>query len=196
LANEYKQCASSIKAIISNNPTLLLPIKDDQAIDLSIAVFLLALDPSNHNDIKGWLTEIVDRATFAYKTHGLYPANLDAYSELLEHPQYGDDEYRKNVTCGSILYSMIALWAGLFDFDDLYEKVAAFKERHLQHCNFQLWYPDDSSEARLYTNSEAHGAILSTVCVDRTKEELLKQVFGECDHSSYYRDLSAVKYGF
>lgn len=192
----YKEHATSIKALMSNNPTLFLPVKDDQAIEICIAVFLLALDPNNHNDIKTWLTEIVDRATFAYRTHGLYPTNLDAYNELLDHPKKGDDEYRENVTRGSILYPMIALWAALLGFDDLYTEVAAFKEKHLQHCNFQFWYPDENTEAIFYTNSDAHGATLSNVCVDQPKEELLRQAFNECDHSPHFRNLSAVRLGF
>lgn len=196
LLNAYHQCASSIKALISNNPALLLPIKDDQAIDISIAAFVLALDANNHDDIKNWLTEIVERAAFAYRTHGDYPANLDVYSDLLDHPKKGDNEYRENVTCGSILYPTVALWAALFDFDELYSEVATFKEQHLQHCNFQFWYPDEISESHFYTNRDAHGATLSNVCVDRSKEELLRQVFAECVHSPHFRELSAVKLGF
>ena len=157
---------------------------------------MLALDSGNHNDIKTWLSEIVERAAFAYRTHGLYPANLDAYSELLEHPKKEDNEYRENVTCGSILYPTIALWAALFDFDELYAEVAAFKKQNLQHCNFQFWYPDESSETHFYTNSDAHGVALSTVCVDRAKEELLEEAFAECDHSPHFKNLSAVKLGF
>lgn len=192
----YQEYAAATKALLSNNSALFLPIKDDQAIDICMAVYLLALDANNHNDIKTWLTEIMERATFAYRTHGLYPTNLSVYHELLDHPKTRDNEYRENVTSGSILYPMIALWAALFDFDDLYSKVAAFKEKHLQHCNFQFWYPDENTEATFYTNSDAHGATLSGVCVDRPKEELLRQAFAECDHSPHFRNLSAVTFGF
>ncbi len=187
---------SAVKALISNNPVLLLPAKDDQAIDIFIAASLLALDENNHDDVRKWLAEILERASFAYQVHGHYPCVLRSYSDLLSHPKSRDNEYRKDVTSGSILYPILALWAALLDDTEVYSKVAALKQEHLQHCNFQLWYPDECSEASFYTNSDSHGAVLSNVCVDRPKEEFLAQVFGECDQSPHFKELSAIKFGY
>jgi hypothetical protein len=179
-----------------NNPILLLPIKDDQAIDISIALWLLVIDSNNHNDIRKWLSEIVDRSIFAYQVHGHYPCNLQSYSELLEHPQRKDENYRQEVTKGSILFPMIALLAALLGDNDLYSKVQILKEKHLSHCNFQFWYPDDSSEEHFYTNGDIHGATLSHVCVDRSSDFFLSQAFDECEHTPHFKTLSAVKNGF
>jgi hypothetical protein len=189
------ECASAIKSLISNNPVLLLPRKDDQAIDIWLAVTLLAMSHSL-DDIRGWLTEMLKRASFAYRTHGLYPSNLGSYSDLLEHPKERSNEYRENVTRGSVLYPMIAFWAALFEFGDLYSDVAYVKEHELPHCNFQFWYPDETSESHIYTNTGVHGATLSPVPVDRTAQEFLEQVYSECDHSPHCRDLSAFRMGF
>jgi hypothetical protein len=60
----------------------------------------------------------------------------------------------------------------------------------------QFWYPDDQSEERFYTDNGPHGAVLSHVCVDRSREEFLAQVFGECDQSPQFKELSAVKFGW
>jgi hypothetical protein len=185
----------AVKQLISNNPALLLPIKDDQAIDIFIAVLLLAIDNNNHNYIETWLSELVDRATFAYQTNGYYPCNLHTYSELLEHPQRNNEAYRKEVTSGSILFPMIALWAALLGKDDLYNKVKSIKEEHLSHCNFQFWYPDDGSEEHFYTNSAEHGATLSNVCIDRSADEYINQAFTECVHSPHFKTLSASNIG-
>jgi hypothetical protein len=187
---------SAIKALILNNPALLLPIEDRQSIDISIAVWFLVIDSNNQQDIKDWLSEVLERARFAYTTHGQYPCTLSSYAELLTHPKRGDNEYRKNATSVSGLYPLIALWAALLDEDPMYDKVAALKSEHLQHCTFQFWYPDDSSEQHFYTNDETHGAVLSHARVDHSKEDLLAQVFGECDQAPYFRDLSAVKLGW
>ncbi len=70
------------------------------------------------------------------------------------------------------------------------------KRKHLEHCNFQFWYPDDSSEEHFYTNSDTHGAVLSRVAVDRPREEFLAQVFGECHQAPHFKELSAVKFGW
>ncbi|MGG6294932.1 hypothetical protein ACQ4M4_10940 [Leptolyngbya sp. AN02str] len=185
----------SIKQLIINNPALFLPIKDDQAIDISIAVLLLAVDGNNHDDIAQWLSEMVNRADFSYKIGGKYPCNLRTYSDLLDHPQRIEDEYRREVTGGSILFPIIALSAALLDEDNLYSEVQTIRENHLAHCNFQFWYPDESSEEHFYINSDAHGGTLSNVCIDRSMKEYLEQVFGECSHSPQFNSLSAVESG-
>ena len=184
---------SALKALIPNNPALLLPLKDDQAIDVSIAVLLLALDENNHDDVRHWLAEMLGRARFAYWAHSHYPCILRSYSDLLPHPKSGDNDYRKNVTSGSILYPIISLWGALLNDDETYSKVADFKRQHLQHCNFQFWYPDEGSESHFYVNDDFHGVTLSDVCVERTKEELLTPVFGECDQSPHFTEMSAIK---
>jgi hypothetical protein len=193
---EAQMVMSAIKALISNNPALLLPVKDDQAIDICIAASLLASNESNYNDMKKWLAEMLRRATFAYQVHGQYPCNLRSYSDLLCHPKSGDNEYRENVTSGSILYPTIALWAALLNDEETYNNIARLKQKHLQHCTFQFWYPDERSEAHFYTNDDSHGAVLSNVCVDRPKEELLAQVFGECNQSPHFKEMSAIKFNW
>lgn len=187
--------SNSIKQLIVNNPVLFLPIKDDQAIDIALAVMLLMTDVNNHKDIKLWLSELVYRASFSYQVHGKYLCNLQNYTELLEHPLQNNEEYRKEITGGSILFPMIALWAGLLGDNDLYTQVQVIKEKYLSHCNFQLWYPDESSEKHFYTNSDFHGAVLSDVCIDRAMEELLKEVFDECEQTPHAKKLSVTIYG-
>lgn len=195
LLAEAQNCTDTVKQLLSNNPTLLLPIKDNQAIDISIALLLLSADANNKNDITIWLSEVIDRATFAYRINGYYPCILDSYSKLLEHPQINDENYLLEVTSGSVLFPMIALWAVLLGEMDLFDKVKSLKEKQLEHCNFQFWYPDESSEEHFYTNSDTHGATLSNVCIDRSAKEFTDQVFGECDHSPHFKTLSAVKFG-
>jgi hypothetical protein len=189
------RCVSALKEMISNNGVLLLPIADSQGIDITIASLLLAVDSRNREDLRTWLSEIVNRAGFAYRVHGRYPATLHSYSELLDHPQR-DDDYRRNVTQGSILYPMVALWAALLGFDDVYADVSRLKTELLEHCNFQFWYPDENSEASFYTNSDSHGTTLSDARVNESKEELIKQAFGECDLLPQFNELSAIKFGF
>jgi len=188
---QYGACMTAITELISNNPALLLPAKDDHVIDLSLAMLLLSTNSSFVAFIPGWLTELTKRCRFAYQVHGPYPCVLDEYDELLEHPKKGDADYRRNVTNGSVLYPVIAFWAALFDADDLYREIQKFKAEDLQHCNFQFWCPDEGSEQHLYTASGSHGAVLSPIPVERPKDELLKQIFEECDQTPYFRELSA-----
>lgn len=196
MQDEAHKHAEAVKALINNNPVLLLPAKDDQAIDIFIAAMLLATDSSNRGFITAWLGEVLERARFSYKTNGNYPCVLDAYIDLLQHPKSTDSDYRENATSGSILYPSIALWAALLDDDTTYNKVADLKQELLQHCTFQFWYPDDQSEGHFYTNSENHGATLANLAIDRSKIDFLDQIFGECEHSPHFNDLSAVEFGW
>lgn len=190
---ETQMYVEAVKELISNNPALLLPAKDDQGIDILIATLLLAVDRDNGPFIASWLGEMMERARFSYKTNGKYPCVLATYSELLEHPKSADDDYRKSATSASILYPSIALWAALIGDTETYNKVSAIKREQLQHCTFQFWYPDDTSEVHFYTDSNSHGATLANLAIDRPKEEFLAQAFGECERSPHFRDLSAIK---
>lgn len=196
LLRETREYASAIKELINNNQILLLPVKDEQAIDISIAMLLLATDANNHSYVTSWLDEMITWAGFAFRVHGNYPCTLDLYSDLLEHPKSGDNTYRENVTQGSILYPLISLWAALAKEIGLYDKVAELKRESLEHCNFQYWYPDENSEEYFYTNKDAHGATLSRVCIDRRPEEFLAQVFGECEQTSHFEELTVAKFGW
>jgi disulfide oxidoreductase YuzD len=185
----------AVRQLILNNPILWLPIKDDQAIDISLAVFLLVLDSNNHEDVKNWLSEIIKRATFSCQIQGQYPCILQRYSDLVEHPAEKSNEYREKVTSGSILYPLISFWAALLADSATYNQVQYLKKNILSHSNFQMWYPDDASEAHFYLNDDFHGAVLSHVCVDRSMDELLNQIFGECEHSPQFERLSAIEFG-
>lgn len=195
MLGEIQRYLEGIKALINNNPVLLLPLKDEQAIDISIAISALVIDRDNHDFILGWLGEMLARAKFSYIKHLKYPSVLYSYTQLLEHPKSRDDDYRKNATSGSILYPVIALWAALLQDNQLYGKVAQVQEL-MQHCTYQLWYPDERSEDHLYKNSDAHGAMLINLALNTSAHDYLAQVFGECEETKHFVDLSAVKYGF
>lgn len=188
--------SESVKSLINNNPGLLLPVKEDQAIDISIALMFLSVSDDNASYILSWIQEILQRAKLTYSWNTGYPCIFDSYLDLLQHPKARTDEYRKSATAASTLYPLIALWAALLGDEKIYRVVAQFKAEELSHCEFQFWYPDDISEQHFYKNTDIHGAVLTGLCIDRPKAEFLDQVFGECEHSSAYRELSATKRGW
>ncbi|MEY8216512.1 MAG: hypothetical protein RPR97_18765, partial [Colwellia sp.] len=192
---EIQQYSTCVKQLITNNPILFSPYKDDQAIDISIALYFLSLEHSNVESMETWVSELLHRVRFSFNTHGNYPCTLSSYHELLEHPASQDDDYREEITSGSILYPVIALFSGLYKLDDTYKEVQNFKEESLKHTNFQFWFPDTASEDLFYNNKESHGATLSSLPIEKGPEDFLEHIFGECDKSSSYRTLSAVVYG-
>lgn len=195
LVLQSRHISDAVKFLILNNPALFLPIKDEQAIDIFLAMLLMAMGGSSESDMNFWLSEIMGRARFAYEGNGPYPCTIRDYAELLDHPHRGDDEYRKEVTEGSILYPSIALWAAILGERKVYERVADFKDKCLSHCNFQLWYPDETTEDNLYTNKNMHGAAFSNVPVNLPPEEFLKVVWAECNQAPFFEKLTATKKG-
>jgi len=183
-----------LKQLISNNPMLFTPYKDEHAIDISFVSLLFAIDPESKDDLHRWLLYIMQQIEYLFHMNGRYPSNLRSYYELLEHPIDDSQEYKQESTQGSILYPIIALFAALLDYDDVYQLVQKIKSKYLQHSNFQVWYPDETSEKHYYLHDENHGATLSDVCVEREKSLYLEEIFKECEHSKHYENLSAVIY--
>ena len=194
IIGELREYVGAVKCLLSNNPSLFLPRKDSQVIDISIAVFLLMLDGQNENDIRLWLNELMGRAIFCHRTNGKYPCTIESYTDLLNHHQR-DENYLKENTCGSVLYPMVGLWANFYGEEQLFDQVKKIKSDHLQHCTFQLWFPGETSEQNIYTNTERHGTAL-VVEVDQTLQSFAAQIFGECEHSPQLKELSAFARGF
>ena len=193
MPSEIRIYLEAIRALINKNPALLLPVKDEQAIDISIALLALAIDGDNRDFILNWLREMLARARFAYEAHSGYPSVLDSYTQLLEHPRSRDEGYREDVTSGSILYPVIALWAALLQDEQLYSEVGQVQQL-MPHCTYQFWYPDEHSEDHLYQNSNDHGATLVNLYLNTSAGAFLAQVFGECEQTKHFAELSAVKY--
>jgi hypothetical protein len=185
--------AMQLFSLIDNNPALQSPISDDQAIDIALALMLLGVHGGCNTAISSWLDVLIDRLYFAYHAHGAYLTCKDSYWDLVEHPADKTDEYRKEATGGSTLYPLLALWAAAYGASHALAKLAEFKSKHLDHCNFQLWFPDEDSEAGLYRGSNRHGDMLSDIPVDASGTETGEYVGLECATNDHFRRLSAVE---
>lgn len=192
LSKRIEEYFSAIKSTINTNPTLLSPYKDDQAIDIAIALWFLALDQRNKPDIQVWLANMVGKIDFLFAVNSQYPSNITSYHELIEHPKQDTNEYRESVTKGSILYPYISIFASLLEFGDVYAQVQSIKKKYLEKCNFQIWFPGDDTEEFFYNNREVHGGTLSDVPIDKDKKIFLQEVFDECEQSQKFRELSAI----
>ncbi|UJS25259.1 hypothetical protein [Thiothrix winogradskyi] len=133
---------------------------------------------------------------FLFQSNSTYPSNINSYAELIEHPTDKSEKYRESKTKGSILYQYISILSAMFGFDESYRLIQELKIDFLQHCNFQVWYPGNSSEEHFYKYSANHGGTLSDISVDKAPSELLDEVFEECEVSNQFRELSAIKYSF
>ncbi|GIB74195.1 hypothetical protein FXE82_07530 [Vibrio cholerae] len=186
----------SIKKLIVNNPILFTPYKDEQAIDLVLALWFLSLDPKHWRDIQAWLVNMTHEIYQMLKVSDKYPTTIRSYAELIEHPMDKSDEYKKSVTKGSILYPYISTFSAFMGFSEPYEIIGKIKKEFLPHCNFQVYFLDETSEKHFYRFDKMHGATLSNVCVTEEPDELIKQLVRECDQSNKVYEMSAFKYSF
>lgn len=189
------QLAQAICALVSNNPTLLTPVADEQATDLSLALMFLTAHGDSDPDIKAWVQGMVSRTAWAFKLHSRYPCVHRDYRDLAEHPRKCTDEYREDATAGSTLYPMLAIWAAGLGDNEALRDITEFKEECLSHCNFQLWVPHENSEASLYTGAAHHGGTLSDIPVDGEPGTVLGYVAAECTANTHFSKLSAVALG-
>ena len=191
-ADEYAQ---NVADLISNNPILMTPIKDDQAIDIALALTFMESHGRCRSVMRSWLQELIDKTFFAYRTHSKYPCTHTAYRHLIDHPKEHTDKYRKEASRGSILYPTLAMWAAILEDDDALSTMALFKKEYLGHCNFQYWYPDENSEKNFYVNSSVHGSALSNIPVTGDGQETISYVIDECSATDHFGELSAIRFG-
>jgi len=187
--------ALQLVALIRNNPALLTPIADWQAIDIGLAMTFLACRRPFHRAIGDWADSISDKAWFNYRTHGAYPTRHSSYWYLVSHPASTSDEYRQESTEGSVLYPMLAFWAEALGRDDVIERLADFKADDLPHCNFQMFFLDHESEARLYTGDDRHGSVLCDVVPRKGETNTIAMARRESGVITDYDRLSAIELG-
>lgn len=186
---------TKLMAIVSNNRALLSPVGDWQAIDIGLAFTFLACSPVAHGAIDEWAEELAKRCMFAFTVHGRYPTTSHSYWELIDHPSEQSDDHRNGQTEGSILYPMLAVWAAARGKQVLYDELARFKVKSLNHTTFQTWLPDEDSENNLYLGRDNHGAALTGIPVTEGKDDALTYLLEEATTNTHYNALSAVRLG-
>lgn len=190
---EIQETLQVVCAMIVNNQIFNSPLRDDHAIEIMLASFLLT-HCGGADYVSGWLTEIADSTIFSYRTNGHYPCVLHEYADLAAHPMT-QEGYREEVTTGSILYPTLAVWLALLGNEPMVERLGAFHDDHMSHSTWQLWVPDEVSEQLLYRNSGAHGSSIADIGVWGNSEKLIKELNKEIVATQDFGKLSAMRHG-
>lgn len=186
---------SGLQMIVSN-PSLYLPLMDEQAIEVALFLGLAAQAGHVYGDIRNWLAEMVRRLSMTVKSHGRYPTALRDYTDLISHPKARTDEYRQEVTPGSVLIPLLLAWVAALNDHGSITELIELKAGPLAHCTLQLWLPDEESETHFYRNDAIHGATLVDLPVSNGGQDLLKVLTEAGKNADYFRTLSAVKSGY
>ncbi|KXF83528.1 hypothetical protein [Enterovibrio coralii] len=190
-----RDLTSAINLMTVNNPMLLSPYKDSQAIDLGLALTLLSNNSELDDFVQSWLSAVVDRCIFTFECNSMYPTVHNSYEKLLEHRNKDktNDNYKNKVTEASILYPLLAVFCSLYKLDSASQDLERFAKDRLTHSTLQYWYPNQSSEQDMYSNSSTHGS--ASTDFPMNANAVLEHIKQECVNSDSFKSMSAVTKG-
>lgn len=192
---EATALAQQIILLIRSNPILLTPIADSQAVDVAIALLFLSMMGGWDAGARSYAEGLVQRVSYAYRTHNRYPTTHDDYRSLIQHPRERTDAYREGETKGSTLFPLLGIWVSSLGPADAAGFFAKFAAEKLNHCNCQFWLSGTDSESKLYTGDTHHGVALCNVPITENGEDAMRVIAAESGRTSPFNNLSAVKLG-
>ncbi|MEZ9360396.1 hypothetical protein AB4354_22275 [Vibrio splendidus] len=187
-----RDVTSSINLLAVNNPMLLSPYKDSQAIDFCLALTLLSNNSELDGFVQSWLSGVVDKCIFTFECDGMYPIVHNSYEKLLEHRNKDktDSNYKNKVTEASVLYPLLAVFCSLYKLDSVSQDLEKFAKDKLTHSTLQYWYPNQSSEQDMYSNSSTHGSASTNFPMNGSAA--LEHIKQECVNADSFKSMSAV----
>lgn len=194
-APEADALAEHIVLLICNNPILLTPVTDSQAVDMGVALLFLTMSERWHSAAASYAEALIERITFAYRTHNRYPTVDSDYRALIAHPRERTDAYRESQTKGSSILPLLSVWASSLGKTACSKLIAEFADKFMGHCNMQFWVPDEGTEEHFYRGDSRHGAALNNVPITADGDAALKVLEAECGTETAFSKLSAIKLG-
>ncbi|QXP39487.1 hypothetical protein KE624_07390 [Shewanella algae] len=190
-----REITRSINLLVVNNPMLLSPYKDSQAIDLGLALTLLSNNSELDDFVRSWLSEMVNRCIFCFESNGMYPIVHNSYEKLLEHrnKDKADSNYKNKVTEASVLYPLLMVFCSLYKLDSVSQDLEKFATEKLAHSTLQYWYPNQHSEDAMYSNSDTHGS--ASTDFPMNSSSALEHIKQECSEADSFKKMSAVTEG-
>lgn len=190
-----REITRSINLLVVNNPILLTPYKDSQAIDLGLALTLLSNNSELDDFVQSWLSVMVDKCTLSFECDGMYPIVHNSFEKLLEHrnKDNANSNYKNKVTKASILYPLLTVFCSLYKLDSVSQNLEQFAADKLTHSTLQYWYPNQDSEQKMYSNSGVHGSASTDFPMNGSAA--LEHIRQECGNSDSFKRMSAVTEG-
>lgn len=190
-----REITRSINLLVVNNPMLLSPYKDSQAIDLGLALTLLSNNSELDDFVQSWLSEMVNRCIFCFESNGMYPIVHNSYEKLLEHrnKDKADSNYKNKVTEASVLYPLLTVFCSLYKLDSVSQDLEKFATEKLAHSTLQYWYPNQHSEDAMYSNSDTHGS--ASTDFPMNSSSALEHIKQECSEADSFKKMSAITEG-
>lgn len=182
--------------MVESNPALLLPVTDRQSTDIALFLCAWMYATSGRAEVIAWLRQMTGRLNVTVRARTMYPITSTDYRDLVERPLPRSDDLFKDLTAGSTLIPLLACWLHALNCEKEVHALAALAKADLEHCTFQLWVPDATSESTLYSGDGEGGRSLCDLPVSEGGNVLLDTIATTDLVHNGLGSLSAVSEGF
>lgn len=142
--------ANSLATFLTTHRASGSPCYDGQVVDIVLALMLLFLT-KNIEPAKGWLRELSGRLSFGFRSDRWFPISTDSFDDLMELEIDRDDVDMGKLKETSWMVPILAQWMAALDVEDAYTNLVGLGLDTLKDTDFQLWYPDDKTDAHMYS---------------------------------------------
>lgn len=125
------------------------PGYDSHAIELSLGLLLLHLTRRDEA-ARDWLRELAGRLTYAFRSGKWFPISTDSFDDLVALEIDKNDVDMKKLTEMSWMIPTLCQWCAVLGADEAYTALAGLRNDVLRETHFQLWYPDEHTDAVAY----------------------------------------------
>lgn len=187
----------AVKAIIRNHMVTRSPSFDSHAIDISIAIYLLA-NWGENKFISDWIRETIDHIVFSYRNMKRYfPIQSDSFDDLVALNITGSLKKEKLMEI-STLIPILAQWSIVLGLEKDYQYIKESVSKVFPNCTLQIWYPDDDTEKYIYSENAAlkSGAMEAPIELIDSVEEMKHRIKSVQKNTISLNSFSSIKKGF
>lgn len=191
IEQSLKAISDGLIHLIENNPPATQPKYDEHCIEINLALLLL-INTNNEEYATKWLKDIVRNIYEAYKINKFFPLYKTSHDRLVNAEITGESE----VPTSSILLTVLAEWACLFENDELYQRIRKMLSETFKDVNLQMWLPEKESEDDFYSkNVMGTGSILHSIELPEKFADYKKRMVYELTAFGVEKDMSFVTSG-
>lgn len=189
--------SSHIKSFISNHSVLLSPVYDDNAIDVSLALYVLYITEGK-DFIIDYIYRMTENIIFAYNIlNSHFPVATDNFDDVISECKDNKEE-RINL---STLFPNLAEWIVCIGQNEIYSSFQQAIKKVFPKTILELWYPDSSSENIIYSSNAARtfpmgtGYSITLNALPKDMEDFRIQMLMKPDRRLDLQEFSCVKFG-
>jgi len=150
-----KAVMEMLKSYISNQMAAHSPCYDGHIIEISEAIYLLHYFEEDEF-IENWIQEIINSVSFSYRYMNKYfPIHSDSFDDLVELNS-AENINKKQFFELSTLLPILSQWCVALGQDETYLMIQKLATENFPDCTMQIWYPDEETDALLYSSNAAH----------------------------------------